>query len=119
MSQTTYVVGEVYYQLGFARVVEGGAPRLLVSTWRYDGVRKLACNSRECEVPYHFHCFTRVGDESDTFGDDAASARRLHIASLAQARLSKLQWREFLQYLNELGEDQRGWDDPERNGAGG
>jgi hypothetical protein len=100
-----FVIGKVYYQVGVVPVVEGGDPTLLVSAWRYDGIEKLSCNARTCDLPYHFLRFTQV-----TGYDDARdpSAPRKYIPSKAQARMSMLEWSEFREYVIEAGDDGRG-----------
>ena len=107
VSQTTYVVGEVYYQFGFARVVEGGDPRLLVNTWRYDGVSKPACSSRECEVPHPFHGFTMVTGVVDALGDDATSIETFRLLPCRAKQRELLfyigNW-SYLRSINLLGE---------------
>lgn len=100
MHNVEYTLGEVYYQLGLASVVVEGDPLPIVSSWRYDGVKVLKCNSRSCEVPYHFHCFTRVTGEGDALGSE--EPYHLYIASREQARLSMFTWHDFRIHVMEM-----------------
>ena len=103
MPQQEYSIGQVYYQYGYATVVDGGDPHLVVSSWRYDGIEKLTCNSKACDIPYHFLKFTRVTGESDALS--ASPSQRLYVASVSQARLSMLRKHEFIASLIESKND--------------
>ncbi len=104
MPQHEYSIGEVYYQYGYATVVDGGNPHLVVSSWRFDGIEKLTCNSKACDTPYHFLKFTRVTGESDAV--NASPSQSLYVASVSQARLSMLTKHEFIASLIELDNDE-------------
>lgn len=103
MHNVEHKIGEVYYQLGIASVVIGGDPLPIVSSWRYDGLKKLNCNSRSCEVPYQYYCFTRVTGQEDAL--DPERSYQIHIPSRQEARLSMLTWHDFRLNIMEFSDD--------------
>ncbi|REK16522.1 MAG: hypothetical protein DWQ37_07335 [Planctomycetota bacterium] len=99
MAKTTHTVGEVYYQCGFASVVEEGPPRLVVSSWRYDGLERRSVTQPTCDEPYHYHRFTCVTGECDAL--HSSNPKRIYIASAHNASLSMLEKSEFIDAVND------------------
>ena len=92
-----FIIGDVYYKLGHAQFADGKEVRPAVSSWRYDGIVKLKCNSDLCDVPYHFLCFTRFPVE--------LKPESLYIPSESQAHGTMFPWSEFRLDVFALGED--------------
>jgi hypothetical protein len=103
LAKDAYTVGKIYYQIGLADVGRNGAVVPVVSSWRYDGIRKLECNSAACDVPYHFLQFTGLTGAADAA--DKRAPRQLCIPSAAHAKISMLDWETFRLRVAELVED--------------
>lgn len=103
MPDDDFVIGEVYYQIGFARVVKEGDVRIVLSAWRYDGIETRSYSSKTCDAPNHFLFFTCVTGEVDAF--DPANRNRIGIPSRAGARVSMLTWRQLRAEVVALGDD--------------
>jgi hypothetical protein len=98
-----YIVGGIYYQLGIALIDIDRSGWPLATTWRYDGVVTSSCNSHSCDVPFHFMRFTCMPE--NTLTSIRREPERLLIPSKAQAALSMLTWKEFVDAVADLAED--------------
>jgi hypothetical protein len=107
-----YVIGEVYYQFGFAPVGDRDTNRIVLSSWRYDGVQGQPPLSKQSGIPPGFLRFSSV--DGAVSASDTAKPRVL-FGRAEDMRYSMFSWREFRAKVIELGDDGTDGDWPDKD----
>ena len=81
--------GKVYYRCYECGMYDN-YKNMFVSSWLYLGLKKLKCNTAECDRPYHFYWFVEYESFLLNKSDPKISINEVYIPSLCQVERTML-----------------------------